>query len=84
MEERPRPAHCGDNMDTRSITFTADVDEYKAGDTYTLPRALARHHIREGNAVRAEPKATPKKKYKKKVVRERTTNEPNREQATDS
>ena len=75
-------------MDTRSITFTVDVDEYKAGDTYTLPRALARHHIREGNAVRAEPKATAKKKTKKKskkkVVQERATNEPNREQATDS
>lgn len=83
LEERPLPAHCGDNMNTRRITFTSTIGEYEEGKTYTLGRALARRFVREGVATLAAQEVKPKKKTTKKVVKERAATNPDCEQAAE-
>ena len=53
------------------ITFLADVDEYKTGEDYELPRNVARQFIRSGVAKRS----TLTKK-KTTIKKERATTKP--------
>lgn len=53
-------------MPTRTITFTSDVDNYKAGESVELPRNIAKRYIRDGVAKTTVRKKVTKKKVTKK------------------